>query len=367
MRTARTTPACPALLAAVACIACACGAGPRPDFDVTFEQEAVSARSFDDVASPEAVLGFVVSPPPGPSDVVQVSQSSAHFDLSRLTLVDSGGGHYLGFLPVSPGAAAGTYAGTLTLRICRDAACSQAYALSRATIPYDVRISTRLSSAVFLPYANASGASWDDTTGRTGRLIFELSPAPPATPFVHVVHGGGLFTAGPGTVTALGGDMFLAALPFPDAVAAGRYSGYLALEVCEDAGCARPYARLDAWTPYVTTAYAVTVHHAQAGLPPIDATFTLDGAAAAGVIEGVNGAGERTCLVPARVGQRLELDMGVAPVTIDVAPSDVSLIWLFPVGFQIDGLTGGVASADALIRIRTEDGRRLALTLRVQP
>jgi hypothetical protein len=141
----------------------------------------------------------------------------------------------------------------------------------------------------------------------------------------------------------------------------------VSLEICADADCARPYALLGARTPYVTTPYTVIVHHAQAGLPPLDATFTLDGVAAAGVVAGVNGAGARTYLVPARVGQLLEMDLGAAPVTIDPAPSDVSLAWIGSTGIRIEGLASGLASADALIRIRVEDGSRVELTLRVAP
>jgi hypothetical protein len=72
---------------------------------------------------------------------VYVLDSAATFSPGALSVYPvPGTSSFWTNVPVKDGLAPGNYLGTLTLKICKDAGCTQPYALSRSTLPYDVTV-----------------------------------------------------------------------------------------------------------------------------------------------------------------------------------------------------------------------------------
>lgn len=365
MHTARTTAARAALLGLTLLTACGGGAAP-PDIEVTFGQPEVRASTFADASARSAALDVTLSPDLSPGDRVVVFQSAAVFDLAGMTISDLGGGHYAVDLPIAAGLSVGTHTGQLSMLICRDVACGQPYRLSRSSIAYTVTVAERTGARITYLHVDVRGVSWDDTTGRTAGLLFTVTPPPAAAPTVEVLDGGGLFKAGVAHVSPQPDGSYAAFLPYPDSVPAGNYAGSAAVRICADAACTEPYA-----LPQADVPYDVTIYHVEAGLPPLTATLALDGAAAAGVVEGVNAAGARTYALAAKVGQVITVTPSEPPLLISRAVDTVTLSWApttYPtIGYAITGLAAGATSGSVTITIRVADGRRIYLTLHVTP
>jgi hypothetical protein len=217
-------------------------------------------------------------------------------------------------------------------------------------------------------YADSTllGLAFDDETGRAGFFWFTIDPAPSTPPVVDLLDGGGLFTVGRFPVGSFQGS-YVAEFPIPDGAAAGDHTGAVTVRICGDDTCASAFA-----LPQPTMPYDVTIYHVETGLPPLDATLTLDGAAATGVTEGLDGAGARTYAVPVHVGQVLGIEPSVASVvSYRGARGDTATLARLPSTYPLmryqASLPVGAVSGVGSLKFRVPDGRWLYVTLNVTP
>jgi hypothetical protein len=352
----------------------ACGGGggeegggePRLDYQVSFGEVSVEVSGLDTGTPARASIDVTFSPDLQPGDAVHLFQLGTAFELGGLSTVDLGGGHYRAELPLAAGLPAGVYRGELLLVICPGTSCAQPRLLSRSGLPYTATVHRVGAPVVTHVDLEAFGLAWDDEVGRVAFLAFEVAPALAATPAVRVADGGGLFPPGPVEVQRLGTGSYQALLPYPDAVAAGTYLGSVTLVICEDEACTLPLE-----PPEVTTLYEVHVFHVATGLPPLTATFTVGGAAAPGVVEGLDGTGARTYALPAHPGQVIGVFPSQPAMAFSYEPAGADLAFLdvpfAEVRLQVGALPPGVTAGSATVGFRVEDGRWMYLTVEVTP
>jgi len=70
--------------------------------------------------------------------------SAGGWQSGNLTFVLAAEGDYRTTLNTDPTLSAGAYSGTLTLMLCKDAACQQQYSVANATIPYTIDVEPKL-------------------------------------------------------------------------------------------------------------------------------------------------------------------------------------------------------------------------------
>jgi hypothetical protein len=366
-------------LAAAGLTACGGGDGSTANgagepLQVTFGQASLSAITFDDLGGRSASIGVTLSPIPTGTIYLFPQDDPAFFDLAGLQVADQGGGHYLVTLPYANGKPAGSYAGTLHFRMCRDLGCAQPFALSTSSLPYAVTIQHRASGppAVAFTYTPTAVTSWDNDTFQGASLGFTVTPAPASGPFVRFQQSGsffkpgGFFTTGnalPPSFTS--GSTYWVFLPYPDLQAAGVYTGTLALEICADAACTQPLS-----LPYGTFGYRVTVLHVQAGLPPLTCTLEVGGVTAGSVNEGLDSAGQRTYALAVKDGQVVAVLCGTNVRQVSYSAGTTSAVLTYvtfsPPTYRVS-LPPSATSATNQLMLRVDDGRKVTVGLTVTP
>lgn len=73
-----------------------------------------------------------------------IAASAGGWQSGNLTFVLAAEGDYRTTLSTDPTLSAGAYSGTLTLMLCKDAACQQQYSVANATIPYTIHVEPKL-------------------------------------------------------------------------------------------------------------------------------------------------------------------------------------------------------------------------------
>lgn len=134
-----------ALAVTVALVACGGGGdggGGDGPLQVTFSPASIVLPTWDDWFGRHATVTATLSPLPSGGVYVYVLDSAATFSPGALSVypVPGSSSSFWTNVPVKDGLAPGDYLGTLTLKICKDAGCTQPYALSRSTVPYDVTV-----------------------------------------------------------------------------------------------------------------------------------------------------------------------------------------------------------------------------------
>jgi hypothetical protein len=118
----------------------ALAAGGGDVLQVTFTPQPLVFSTFEDWFGRRVYETVTVSPVPTETPYVFVTDSAATFVAGTITVTALGGNSFRASLPIRDGLAPGTYSGTLTVQICRDAACADPYVLSDATLSYSITI-----------------------------------------------------------------------------------------------------------------------------------------------------------------------------------------------------------------------------------
>lgn len=130
---------------AAVCVALAgCGAGGDGGsganvINVRFSPPTLTGPVFDDEVGVAFCERATLSPVPSETPYVKFTDSGATFAPGMLTVTAVSSDTFQTCIPLANGGlSVGTHTGTLTVQICKDAACAQPYTLSSSTIPYAI-------------------------------------------------------------------------------------------------------------------------------------------------------------------------------------------------------------------------------------
>lgn len=111
---------------------------------ITYSPNPIAFSTWQDWSGRQAYVTATVRPVPAELPHVYVLDSGAVFVAGTVAITGVGSGSssasFRAGLPINNGLAPGAYQGTLTVKICRDADCTQPYALSQSTLPYDITV-----------------------------------------------------------------------------------------------------------------------------------------------------------------------------------------------------------------------------------
>lgn len=145
--------------AAVMLTACGGGGdgGSNPDMTVSYSTSALTAKAFQGqqvnvnaLQDPAVTVQATVSGSASGTVYARVVDSGQGFGGSSLAVSSVGSGRYSASLRPNVTLVPGTYTGTLTLQLCKDAGCASQYSTSGAALPYTVTITPRLSVDVYV-------------------------------------------------------------------------------------------------------------------------------------------------------------------------------------------------------------------------
>lgn len=145
------------VFAAMTLSACGGGDSSSPDMTVSFNPSALSAKGFQgQQANGNAFQDSTVTVQAAVSGTAsgivyaRVVDSGQGFGGGALNVSSVGSGRYSATLRPNMTLVPGTYTGSLTLQLCKDAGCASQYTTAGATLPYTVTISPRLSVDVYV-------------------------------------------------------------------------------------------------------------------------------------------------------------------------------------------------------------------------
>jgi hypothetical protein len=107
---------------------------------VTFNATSLTFPTWDDWPASGAYVKATVSPLPSQQPYVFLLDSGSAFVPGTAVVTALGGGTFGMMVDINPALAPGEYRGTLTVKLCHDPACTQPYALSGGTLPYDITV-----------------------------------------------------------------------------------------------------------------------------------------------------------------------------------------------------------------------------------
>ncbi|MGM3277394.1 hypothetical protein [Ralstonia sp. 24A2] len=160
--------------AAVMLTACGGGGdGGNPDMTVSYGTSSLTAKAFQGqqlgvnaFQDPMVTVQATVFGSASGTVYARVLDSGQGFGGSPLSVSAQGSGRYSANLKANAALVPGTYTGTLTLQLCKDAGCSSQYTTAGAALPYTVTITPRLSVDVYV-----NGMFFGTTTSGPGLTV----------------------------------------------------------------------------------------------------------------------------------------------------------------------------------------------------
>lgn len=154
------------VLSALSLVACGGGGGGPDPVCISFEQASLAGAFVKgqqkNVNADQDANSVVVFDATGPIEgqaFVYVVDTANVFDRFPVSVVALGGGRYELTLQANTGLPAGSYRGTLEVRLCKDVQCSNEYVVSEGALPYLVTIAPQLSVDVYLADAYLASAN----------------------------------------------------------------------------------------------------------------------------------------------------------------------------------------------------------------
>jgi hypothetical protein len=147
--------------AALACAQAACGGAGEDPVAVTFSP-AVATACVVQGWSGNAVLASTATLSHVPPDVqrVNVVIAGAGLDPRSVAITAQGENQFAFSASAQSGLALGTYAGTISFQLCKDAACSSTQPMAGATLPYALEVTTDPVLVVSSGGATLVGGGW---------------------------------------------------------------------------------------------------------------------------------------------------------------------------------------------------------------
>jgi hypothetical protein len=133
------------------------GGGADADASVSYNVATVRATAFQNqqqdvnaLRGPSVEIVATVAGELSGRVFVVVAATGTGFSGSPVAVEHQGSGVYVATLQPNVALAPGSYSGRLELRLCRDAACAQEYAVDGASLPYQVTILPQLEATVLV-------------------------------------------------------------------------------------------------------------------------------------------------------------------------------------------------------------------------
>jgi hypothetical protein len=147
-------------------VACGGGGGGPDPVCISFEQASLAGAFVQaqqkNVNADQDANSVVVFDATGPIDgqaYVYVVDTANVFDRFPVSVVALGTGRYELTLHANTGLPAGSYRGTLEVRLCKDVQCTKEYVVSEGLLPYAITIAPQLSVDVYRADAYLASAT----------------------------------------------------------------------------------------------------------------------------------------------------------------------------------------------------------------